>query len=87
MKKILFGLALLFATPVQAQTVQLSYSRFEALVNAAPSVCQTAYSQKSVPMSEALMALVPLYTPSEKLIMLSMCKTYLIGRMDQLTGR
>lgn len=86
MKKILVALLLLVATPAQAQQqvfLSVTAERYQELVYMAPDVCKVA---RTLPgnMGENIDRLVQLDTPSEKLLMLAMCRTYLFGVLHTL---
>lgn len=81
-KHIVAAVALLAATPVQAQTVSVNVNRFQQLVDIAPTLCRNAWLMGGTVADNIERLLPASVTTSERLFMLSMCKLYLHGILD-----
>lgn len=85
-KHIIAAVALLTSTPVQAQAISVTVERFNLLVEIAPQLCRTARVSGGN-MAENIDRLMPTgSTIGERIVMLSMCKTYLHGLVDGING-
>lgn len=85
MRKLLIALAL-FATPAHAQEVTINATRFTELAQLSGTVCQEARKRPGS-VVDNLYSLVPLHTNAEKLLMLSLCRTYMYGYLHGVAGQ
>lgn len=85
MRKLLIALALI-ATPVAAQEVKIPIERFNFIQKNGPAACRQALYARGSDYIDSALSILGITDINEKILLITICKGYLIGRQDELNS-
>lgn len=85
MRKLLIALALI-ATPVSAREIIIPTDRFDFIQKNGPAACRQALYARGSDYINSALSILGITNLDEKILLITICKSYLIGRQDELNS-